>query len=440
MRAAGALAVARASAARVAKSGSWRFVGARGTTGATQNAGRSSAASAAMIATVPSGRVGGGGAGVRASATSSACRGSATRLPVVPASANASVSRRGSRGDLATRRASSSSEQGRQSSSTYPQLRVSAPGRVVAIGDLHGDIGQARRALRIAGVLDEGGDTTNPKWIGGDTTLVQLGDILDRGDDEIGILILLQKLDKEARKQGGGVYVLNGNHEVLNISGDFRYVSRGAFGESARFSEHLVKLFGDKFRDAFGIDEEDAWTRQSKARVGLFSPGGPLAQQLSQHHTVLIVNDTVFAHGGLVPRHVEFGLDRLNRAVSDWMRGKEIEDEETRMALGMAIGGVRDSIVWHRAYGTENFPTDEDRMTSCELLEQTLGMIDGVKRLVVGHTPQLGGANCECCGKIWRIDVGMSFGVLGADPQVLEIDGEDVRVLTKSSVRETTKA
>ena len=53
--------------------------------------------------------------------------------------------------------------------------------------------------------------------------------MLDRGDDEIGILILLQKLGKEARKVGGDVFVLNGNHEILNISGDFRYVSRGAF-------------------------------------------------------------------------------------------------------------------------------------------------------------------------------------------------------------------
>ena len=103
-------------------------------------------------------------------------------------------------------------------------------GRVVAIGDLHGDIQQARRALRIAGVLGkDDDDNVNPQWVGGDTVLVQVGDVLDRGDDEIGILILLQKLGKAARKAGGDVFVLNGNHEVLNISGDFRYVSRGAF-------------------------------------------------------------------------------------------------------------------------------------------------------------------------------------------------------------------
>ena len=311
----------------------------------------------------------------------------------------------------------------------YPPLRVTAPGRVVALGDVHGDIGQARRALSIAGVLGEGGDAVNPEWVGGDTVVVQVGDVLDRGDDEIAILILLQKLHKQAEKEGGAVYILNGNHEVLNVSGDFRYVTQGAFQESMRFGEHLVNLFGKAFEDAFGGAEDDPRKKQVKARVGLFSPGGPLAQQLAMNSTVLIVNDTVFAHGGLMPRHVEFGLERLNNAVADWMRGADIADEEDRTALGMAIGSVKDSVVWNRTFSTENFVTESDRDRACEVLGKTLDMIPGAKRMVVGHTPQLGGCNGECDGRIWRIDVGMSFGVVGADPEGLEIDGDTVRVL-----------
>jgi hypothetical protein len=154
----------------------------------------------------------------------------------------------------------------------YPPLKVTAPGRVVALGDVHGDIGQARRALSIAGVLGDGGDAVNPEWTGGDTVVVQVGDVLDRGDDEIAILILLQKLHKQAEAQGGAVYILNGNHEVLNVSGDFRYVTQGAFQESMRFGEHLVNLFGSAFKEAFGGGEDDPRKKQVKARVGPVLP------------------------------------------------------------------------------------------------------------------------------------------------------------------------
>lgn len=68
-----------------------------------------------------------------------------------------------------------------------PPTRVTAPGRVVAIGDLHGDMAQALRALALAGVVGLDPDGSNRAvWTGGNTTLVQLGDILDRGDEEIG--------------------------------------------------------------------------------------------------------------------------------------------------------------------------------------------------------------------------------------------------------------
>src|SRR2546426_10315206 len=76
-------------------------------------------------------------------------------------------------------------------------LRVAAK-RAVAIGDLHGDIAGARAALRAAGAIDAA-----DQWLGGDLTVVQLGDILDRGDDEAKIIDLLERLDRDARAAGG---------------------------------------------------------------------------------------------------------------------------------------------------------------------------------------------------------------------------------------------
>ena len=62
---------------------------------------------------------------------------------------------------------------------------VSRPERIIAIGDLHGDIDKTRDALRLAGVLGPG-----DHWTGGKTMVVQVGDQLDRGDDEIKVSYL----------------------------------------------------------------------------------------------------------------------------------------------------------------------------------------------------------------------------------------------------------
>ena len=100
--------------------------------------------------------------------------------------------------------------------------RFPAPRRLVAIGDLHGDLDATRRVLRLAGATDE-----RDAWVGGDLVLVQTGDQLDRGDDEPEILDLFDRLAKEAAAAGGAVHVLNGNHEFMNVKGDVRPLAAG---------------------------------------------------------------------------------------------------------------------------------------------------------------------------------------------------------------------
>src|SRR5947208_75465 len=48
--------------------------------------------------------------------------------------------------------------------------------RVVAIGDVHGDFDAFRGILEHAGIINPAG-----RWIAGNTTLVQTGDLTDRG-------------------------------------------------------------------------------------------------------------------------------------------------------------------------------------------------------------------------------------------------------------------
>src|SRR5688500_19291515 len=85
-----------------------------------------------------------------------------------------------------------------------------APGRIVAIGDLHSDIGVTRRAFRLAGATNE-----KDEWIGRSLTVVQLGDLIGRSDDERQVLDFIFDVRRKAEAGGGKVHALIGNHEVM---------------------------------------------------------------------------------------------------------------------------------------------------------------------------------------------------------------------------------
>eukprot|EP01024_Parvocaulis_polyphysoides_P072609 TRINITY_DN9224_c1_g1_i1.p1 TRINITY_DN9224_c1_g1~~TRINITY_DN9224_c1_g1_i1.p1 ORF type:complete len:352 (-),score=38.49 TRINITY_DN9224_c1_g1_i1:93-1010(-) len=203
-------------------------------------------------------------------------------------------------------------ESGTELELEYPPLFVQTTGKVFAIGDLHGDMAKTLVCFKMAGLMEIDEDN-KPVWTGGDSVVVQLGDVLDRGDNEISIILLLKELDRQARQQNGAVYMINGNHESLNVCSDYRYVTMGAFIECAAY-------YG--FRNG----EEFIPKNQRNARNELYQPGGYMASILAQNPTVLVVNDTLFAHGGVLPIHVEYGLQRLNQEVSSWMRGERSVD------------------------------------------------------------------------------------------------------------------
>eukprot|EP00897_Mesotaenium_endlicherianum_P008207 jgi/Mesen1/7414/ME000388S06628 len=411
-----------------------------------------------------------------------------------------------------------------EESGSGPAFRIDAPGqRVLAIGDLHGDWEQTLAALRLAGVIS--GDNSM-SWTGGSAILVQVGDILDRGDDEIAILSLLRYLNVQAQQHGGAVYQINGNHETMNVSEEFRYVTEGGYAEGSDFVTYCTDVHGGNWNSAFAAwwyASQDikaqrktalgpawgaplsAWNplvaqKRTKARSMLFRPGGPIALQLARHPCVMLINDTLYAHGGVLPHHVEYGLQRMNRELSHWMRGECNEKGEVAPMPFVATRGFN-SVVWSRLYSREAFDSGEDRRRvsrrrkavgprrmrrraeravvrllqraglllpgfklvpvkaavaaaaaaarrgiappgvaasllfnpcsseACAALEAALDAV-GARRLVVGHTPQMVGANSECGGRVWRIDVGMSSGILNAPPQVLEINGGNVQVLS----------
>ena len=102
---------------------------------------------------------------------------------------------------------------------------VAAP-RVIAIGDIHADPEAARATLKMAKLIDDTG-----RWTGGDAVLIQTGDVTDKGPSSRQVITLLTRLRAEAREVGGDVIAVLGNHEVMNLVGDWRGVRPTDLGE-----------------------------------------------------------------------------------------------------------------------------------------------------------------------------------------------------------------
>jgi hypothetical protein len=117
---------------------------------------------------------------------------------------------------------------------------------------------------------------------------------------------------------------------------------------------------------------------------------------------------------------VTYGLERMNAEVAAWMRRDKLEDEEGFASPPFLAMGDGNSVMWNRQLSRESYANPIDRFHACNMVSQALARV-GARRLVVGHTPQMRGVNCECDGKVWRVDVGMSSGVLNAPVGVLEI-------------------
>jgi len=275
------------------------------------------------------------------------------------------------------------------------------PRRIVAFGDVHGDFDAARRALRLAGAID-----TNHDWIGGDLVVVQTGDQLDRGDEEQRILDLFEKLRDQASAAGGAFHVLLGNHEIMNAKADLRYVTEGGFAD---------------FEDAVDFDPADPalaeFEESQRARMAALLPGRPYARKLAERNLILQLGETVFVHAGVLPHHVEYGIERINAETQAWLRGEAERPEIIR-------GG--ESPQWTRLY------SDEPDVEGCGTLEEVLATL-GATRMVMGHTVQDGGITAHCDGRAWGIDVGLAARY-GGPMEVLQIVGDEVTILRESAM------
>jgi hypothetical protein len=294
------------------------------------------------------------------------------------------------------------------------------PGRIVAVGDLHGDFGAWQQIARAAGLIDAGGH-----WAGGRTTLVQLGDILDRQPDSLKIVRNLQQLQKEAPRAGGRVIVVLGNHEAMNLLGDFRYTTPGEFAAFAAPNSGAVRdrlydqnrtaieaaahatnpaLTPRQIRDAWMAEHPLGWVEHKIA----WSPAGELGRWTMRNPPVVKIGGTLFVHGGLSVEYSKLTIDQIN---GRFAKAMATGDASPATILYDPLGPI-----WYRGLVMRDPDAEEARSKAIPPAavlspEQELDVVlaaFGAQRLVIGHTPDLKGIEILGGGRLARIDTGIS--------------------------------
>jgi hypothetical protein len=264
--------------------------------------------------------------------------------------------------------------------------------RIVAVGDVHGAYDRFVEILRAANLIDE-----RARWTGGRAHLVQLGDVVDRGADSLKALDLLESLQREARRAGGAVHQLVGNHEVMRMLGDLRYTVPG---EYAAFTTSKSTEVRDAYLERAKAANDPIATPPALGWVELrvaFGQNGKYGKLLRSLDAVVQINGIVFVHGGISPAVADLSCDAINETVH---RNLGSDLTQTRSEPLAQLATRVDGPLWYRGLAEESdaFAPAVDDI----LAKQKAGAI------VVGHTVTADGrVRVRFGGKVIQVDTGM---------------------------------
>ena len=248
------------------------------------------------------------------------------------------------------------------------------PEKLIAISDIEGNFDGFSGFLKKNGIID-----SNFNWIFKNGHLVLVGDFVDRGNNVTQVLWLIYKLEKQAKKNGGKVHFILGNHEIMNFQGN------GGYNQ-----EKYIKV-------AKEISKKEEW---EKAIQFMFSENTELGNWLRTKNVIKKIGDYIFVHAGLHPELLDYkvDLDKINRITrKNWDKDlyRNPKDDETANFL---IGRI--SPIWYRGLVTDYKYYDKiNEVDLNKVLEYY-----NAKKIVVGHTV-VRNISTGFNGKVIRVDL-----------------------------------
>lgn len=234
----------------------------------------------------------------------------------------------------------------------------SKPSRILALSDIEGNFQSFRKLLYKYKVIDK-----HYKWIFKDGHLVIAGDCFDRGEQVMECLWLIYSLEEKAQRNGGYVHFILGNHEIMNLTGDWRYVH-------PKYAQ-----------------------RENGSSTALYDGNNELWRWLCTKNIIEKIGDILFVHGGIAKELLKPGIftAEINKIARPYYTRAEEKFTDPLLSL---IYGTETSPFWYRGYylGT----------ASQEQVDATLKHFN-VKTIVTGHTI-IGSVESFFDGKVINID------------------------------------
>lgn len=233
-----------------------------------------------------------------------------------------------------------------QALSTQSADVVAMPARMLVLSDIEGNARFLDAALRELGVMDSAGG-----WTYGTDRLVIAGDAVDRGRDVFAVLWRLHKLGIEARKRGGDVHVLLGNHE--------QYMLLGNLSRAHREHIHGLQQLGGQRR--------------------AFAANTVLGSWLRHQPVIIQVGKILITHGGIGPAVAasELTVPQLNDAMRRYWDGAPASKIELESVIGLS------GLSQYRGY----FEAVKDRYPKARMQDVIHALSRfGADTVVVGHT------------------------------------------------------